>query len=452
MTHSVRGFPNAIESQPTVVQHRPSGHLGAPHAAIAPAARSAAPLYAIGIVLLMLATGAVGWAWHRHAHRLEALRTEQQQRAGEGRVVSVARVELSPAFRDVTLPGDVRGFQQAEVYAKIGGYLTDVLVDRGDDVKRGDVLGRVESPDQDQLVAAARTELERRRRMATRMRTLAEPGIVSQQDREVAESEERIATANLGRMRALKDYSVIRAPFDGVVTARYADPGALLPPPAGSGGAPFVQISQVDRVRVFVYVAQDIAGFVHPGDLVDLWRDEVPTEVTQATVARTSGALDVRARTMQVEIDLPNPGRKLLPGVFLRVRLHVAIPPAPFVPAEAITFRRGDPYVGVVEGERLRLARVELGDNDGRTVVVTSGVRDGDLVALQLPTDLGDGAVVKPMFARSTKPASSTGRAGEAAPPSSSAGTPPPSTSAPPPADTEGTGQRRPRGHGDAAH
>jgi RND family efflux transporter MFP subunit len=353
-------------------------------------------IFVIGLLLVVTSVLAVLGIVVGKRH---ALRTEEQARSAEvdkGPVVMVARATLAPPTRSVVLTGDVRGYFQTTLYAKVSGYVRDVLVDKGDRVHTGQILGTVESPETDQALVAAQASAALRQKLARRAQELA-PNVVAEQDLETANSNFDVSKAGVLGAQALKQYEIIRAPFDGVVTARYVDPGALMP--AATGGTqsalPFVDVGVLDTLRIDVYVSQDIASFVKPGDPVTLWQDQRPELRVPATVTRLAGALDPRTRTMLVEIQLDNREYGLLPGTFASVELHVDAPPRPTVPQEALIVRGGKNLVAKVVDGHAHLAEVEPGRTNGKTLEILRGVAAGDVVALDLPVDLSDGAAVQ---------------------------------------------------------
>src|SRR3989449_2388382 len=184
------------------------------------------PFIAAGSIAVVIAA-AVGTAvlfvreHGAQARQAEALRKD----LAEGPVIRVARIELAPADRVVSLPAEVRPEQRATLYAKVSGYVKKVLVERGDRVRKGQVLATLESPDLEAQVASAQAELTFRRQQLARVERLAPSGRVSVQEREAAQEGVEVARAALARAQVQVDYQVLRAPFDGTVTARFADPG-----------------------------------------------------------------------------------------------------------------------------------------------------------------------------------------------------------------------------------
>src|SRR3954469_11186548 len=326
------------------------------------------------------------------ARQSEAL----QKELAEGPMVQAVRVPLASAERVVSLPAEVRAEQRATLYAKVSGYVKEVLVDKGERVRKGQVLAVLESPDQDQQVASAHAGLTFRKQQLQRTLRLSPSGRVSVQDREAAEEAVKVARAALTRAEVQKGYEILRAPFDGTITARYADPGALLPAATGGTAAaqPLLEVAQLDRLRVLLHLGQDDAARVRVGDAVQLQAapDQPPFP---ARISRISQTLDPRTRTMQCDIDLPEPPPGLYPGAFVQTRLPLHGAPRPLIPAEALIGQGGQLFAALVEDGKVHFQRLKLGVDDGASVEVLDGLRGGELVALNLGPEVADGAPVR---------------------------------------------------------
>ena len=351
----------------------------------------------VASVAVVLAAAAGAGTLFLRQHGAQARQVEQLEKdLSQGPVVRVATVTLGAAERLVSLPAEVRADQHATLYAKVSGYVKRVMVDKGSRVRKGDVLAELESPDLDEQVASTQAEMTFRKQQLERTGRLASSGRVSQQDREQAEEAVKLAQAALARARVQKSYQVLRAPFDGTITARYADPGALLPAATGSTSSaqPLLEIAQLDRLRIALQLAQDDAARVQVGDAVKLspGGDEAPLT---AKVSRIAHALDARTRTMLCEIDLPHPPAGLYPGAFVvaSIALHGAA--RPLVPADALLGKSGQLYVPTVLEGHVHFQHVRLGLDDGANVEVLEGLRGGEVVALNLATDVPDGAAVR---------------------------------------------------------
>jgi membrane fusion protein (multidrug efflux system) len=358
-----------------------------------------------GVVLLaILGTGFIFFRRHRAVSKEQQKLTAQQ---GKGPKVLVAKVQVPKPERSVTLPGDVRAFVDVGVFPRVNGYLRQVKADKGDRVKQGDILAVVESPETDQQVAAARSALRLRAVLANRARRLAPSGVISKSELDNAVEGERSAQADYKRTRALQDYEIVRAPYAGTITSRNVDPGALV-----SATTALFELADPSRLRIDAYVAQDIAQFVKPGDLVEITQDEQPGVTIHAAISRLSDALDPRTRTMLAEIWLDNTKAAVAVGVFVHVTLHVKVPPMPVVPSNAILSRADKNLVAVVQDDKVHLRPVVTGLDDGKVVQVREGVQPGQTVALDVPSELGDGAPVQAITPQEQKQQQAQGKAG----------------------------------------
>jgi RND family efflux transporter MFP subunit len=372
----------------------------------APAARPG--FRTLGILLavaIVIAAVVVLLVHHRRGERLRAQLAARNAALADGPRVLVAPARLLPGAREVTLPGEARAFAQTTLYAKVSGYVKSIRVDKGDHVRAGQVLGMLESPEVDQQVAAAVSDLEIKRRTFERYRTLVGKDYVSRQDFETVRAQYEVSRAALKQVRALQDYEVLRAPFAGTVTGRYVDAGALIPAAtaATSGALPFVDLADLSRLRVTLFVQQDAAAFVRVGDPATIVDPRRPQMKIDAAVSLFSSALDPRSRTMLCEIWIDN-RYQLYPGTFVNVTLHLHAPPLPVVPSTALLLRNNRNVVAVVRDQHVRMVPVEIGIDDGKTVQIASGLRPGELVALNLPSEVDDGGPVRPMPATGAGP------------------------------------------------
>ena len=203
------------------------------------------------------------------------------------------------------------------------------------------------------------------------------------------------------QLLALQTYEIIRTESDGIVTARYVDQGALIPQVTSpGGGTPIVDLATLHPLRVYVDVPQDLAGLVKDGDLATVTVTQYPGHKYCGTVTRHPEALEADTRTMLVEVDLPNKRSSLYPGMYATVVLDVASAnAAPPVPDDALIFRDGRTYVPEVIGDRIHLARVALGDDDGREVEIARGLKVGAEIALNIGEGVEEGDRVQPVTA-----------------------------------------------------
>lgn len=348
----------------------------------------------LAAAVLLAIAGVVGLTVAR-GRREGAERDRLARAAEQGPRVLVARAVRGQGTRAVTLPGDVRPLWQSTLYAKVNGYVTAIPVDKGDRVRRGQLLARISSPETDDQVRSAAATLALRQRSWARIHRLAPSGYVSRADLDQADSDLRAARADFQRVKALQDYETLRAPFDGLVTSRYVDPGALLT--ASSTGSPVVDLADPREVTVYLYAGQDVAAFVRTGDAGEVTLDAQPGVRIPARVARTSGAIDPRSRAMLVELGVGEArGVRLVPGLFVHVTLHVNAPVLPTVPPDALVSRGDRLQVATVRDRRLHFVDVVPGETDGRRLQIREGLQGGEVVALSPPSELGEGAPVQP--------------------------------------------------------
>lgn len=328
--------------------------------------------------------------------------TEQlEQEAAQGRRVLVAPVQFAPPSRSLEIPASIRGFVETPIYAKIAGYLKKINVDKGDRVKAGQVLAVLESPEVDQQVANARANYNLQVLTNQRNQELVQKALIAQQVADESRATMLQAKATLDQLEVMQSYEVIGAPFSGMVTARYVDPGALIPQMITSpAGDPIVALATLSPVRVYAEVPQSVAPLIQNGDPAVITVNEYPGREFKGSVTRHPDALRIATRTMLVEVDVSNDDAALLPGMYARVTFNVAAPAGPpQVPDDALVFRGGKVYVPVVRDSHLHLAEVTLGYDDGRAVEVTAGIGPDDQVAINVGQSVRDGEVVQPIVA-----------------------------------------------------
>jgi multidrug efflux system membrane fusion protein len=327
------------------------------------------------------------------------------------RHVQTTHARAGDARRNLILPGTLQGEREAPIYARINGYLQRLNKDIGDRVKAGEVLALIDAPEAEQELQQARATIEQiRARLGLaesswqRAENLRKQDAVSQQDldersaaRQQARADLAAAQANVRRLEQLQAYRRVTAPFDGVIVRRNVDVGTLIG--AGNNGAnrELFYIAQTDPLRIDVAVPQTSAGNVHAGQEVNVRLLERPGQPFKGSVARTAGALDAATRTLQVEVMLPNPDGKLLPGAYVEVNLPLANPAKNLVvPVAALQYRQNGPRVAVVTkdaqgAERIALRPVKLGRDFGKTVEVVEGVKTEDAIVLNPHDAIEDG-------------------------------------------------------------
>ena len=357
------------------------------------------------VLFFVLGVGAIGGAWwgvQRLDHDAE-VRTEKARPIDDGSVppVAIVPVELSPGQRVVKLVGEARPWLSTTVYAKVSGYVKEIRVDRGARVKAGDILAVLEVPELDQQLKAAKADAHNRASLAHRAEKLAAPGIVSVQEADTAKSAAQVADAQVAGLESQREYRHVRAPFDGIVSQRFADPGALLQAAtsAQTSALPVVRVVDTDKLRVTVYLSQDDAAALHLGDEVTVTAPHHPESALLATVTRVSGELDAKTRTLLAEIDVDNRDGRFSAGAFLDVAWTVHQAPRLQVPAEALIVRGPQTFVAVIDASaHAKLVPVRVRDHDGAKARVDGELKVGDKVALSAGEEVVDGVKVRPVL------------------------------------------------------
>jgi RND family efflux transporter MFP subunit len=305
------------------------------------------------------------------------------------------------------LPGNVTAWTDSPIYARTSGYLTRWYFDIGARVKKGALLAEISTPEVDQQLNQAEADLNTAQANANNARIQAErytglvaSDAVSRQDTDTFVNQAaataaavKSAQANVERLRDLKSFEKVYAPFDGVVTARNIDTGQLID--SGAGRELF-HVQAIQTLRVYANLPQVYSQNVKLGEKIDLTFAEYAGKTFQGTLVRTAEAIDPVSRTLLVEIDVDNRAGELLPGSLAQV--HFKTPPAGpafIVPAAALIFRREGLRVGVVvNGNVAHLVPVLIGEDDGANVQVVTGLSAGDLVIQDPPDSLIEGEKV----------------------------------------------------------
>jgi membrane fusion protein (multidrug efflux system) len=351
------------------------------------------------VVVIVVLAGTAGLVAARELW-LQRVTAERSQEVALGQRVLVKQVGSSPRSRSLDLPGEIHGYIETPVYAKIPGYLTSIRVDKGDRVKQGEVIAILTSPETDQQVANALAAYKLALITDRRNQELAREGVIAKQAADDSNAAMLQAKASYQQIAATLAYTVIKAPFSGVVTARYVDPGKLIAQSTGGTATetPIIAMATLTPVRVYANVPQSVAPFIKDGDPAIVTVTDYPQRLFEGAITRHPSALDQATRTMLVEIDLPNGDLALYPGMYARVQFQVAIlADVPVVPDDALIFRDGKPYVPVVSGNRLHLAPVDLGYDDGINIQIRHGVAIGDLVAVNVGQSAREGEIVQPV-------------------------------------------------------
>ena len=332
------------------------------------------------------------------SRRVAAERRDRARAQAAGPHVVVMPVAHAAQTRDIELPASVHGYVETPIYAKIAGYLKTIQVDKGDHVRAGELLAVIDSPELDKQAADEQADYEIKALTDRRRQAIVKSGALSREEADTAHADAVKSKAILEQYRSLQAYERITAPVDGIVSARYVDPGALIPQStASASGTPLLTIATLQPVRVYAVVPQSITPFVQDGAPAVITVTQYPTRQFDGAITRHPDALESATRTMLVEVDLPNTEEVLKPGMYGTMRLRVPERQIPHLPDDALVFRDGQVYAPLVRDNRLHLAEVTLGYDNGREVEALSGVQVGDVVALNLGQAVHDGDAVQPV-------------------------------------------------------
>lgn len=418
--------------------------------------------WALGAVAVLLLIFFIGFVpRHIRENKAKEAAKERSQEAPEVEVVQVKRARNTG---ELTVPGTTAPLVEAYIYARANGYLSNRYVDIGDHVKKGQLLALIDAPDLDQQVAQAREQLnqamaqvdQQQAQLALnrvtweRWRVLVAKGVFSRQDGDtreanfkaqaavVASAERNVESyrANLERMIALQRYERVVAPFDGVITQRNSDVGALVgasgsvssaPSPSsqmptsgsassgsantsGTSGSPnqaatpstseaqggaLFAIAQYDVLRILVSVPEGYAGSIHNGMRAQIYMQEHVGKPVYGKVTRTANAIDQNSRTMLVEVDVENKDHSLYPGIYSIVSFEQVrgVPPV-VIPGDAVIVRNDRTTVATVRDNRIKMVPVEIGRDYGPAVEILSGLEEGDWVVSTVTDTVRDGIQV----------------------------------------------------------
>ena len=373
----------------------------------------------IGRALLVLAVVAIVVAYTGitgRSHEGEKLKQWTEKQAIPP--VAVVTPKRGGETRDLVLPGNVEAFYSASIHSQVMGYVQDWRKDIGAKVKQGDILAVVNTPELDERVAVAQSELAKAKAnlalakvTAARWNSLRASAAVSQQAADEKDSDERAqaaqvdaAASNVDRLKAQKAFANIVAPFDGVVTARNVDVGSLVKADGGDR-PPLFTVADVHQMRIYVPAPESYVADLKDGTKATLEVPEYPGRSFDATIVTTSRAIDPKSRTLLVELLADNKDGLLQPGAFTRV--HFQIPPDPntyTVPASAMLYRDTEPRIATVGPDnRIVLKDVRIMRDLGTAVEIAGGVDQDERIVTNPPDSIGNGEEVRVMEAAGEK-------------------------------------------------
>jgi membrane fusion protein, multidrug efflux system len=313
---------------------------------------------------------------------------------------------VGPAMRKVNVPGTLMGLTESPIYAQTTGYVAHWYKDIGDTVKEGDLLATIDTPEVDRQLSQAeanRDQVESRLGLAAtsarRWQTLRSHDAVSQQeldekDSALSQAQADLAAANadVQRLQELERFKRIVAPFSGVITRRNIDIGTLVDAGSEEPGKALFSLAKVDVLRTYIYVPEMYSERISDGQKVNVTLQELPGHTFTGTVARTSQAIDTTTRSMQIEVDLPNPNGLLKPGAYADVELDLPSNGAPVIPANTLLFRAEGLSVAAVDAQGVvHIQPVKVGEDYGTTLQITQGVAPTDRLVLNPPDSIENG-------------------------------------------------------------
>jgi multidrug efflux pump subunit AcrA (membrane-fusion protein) len=420
-----------------------------------------------GVVVLFILVFLLGYL-PRHK-RDEETKKQADAEKNSVPVVQVIQVKNAPPGGDLTVPGTTTPLTQANVYARSSGYLKKRYVDIGDHVHQGQLLAIIDAPDLDQQVDQARaalrqaqsqlaqqqSQLDLARVTWDRWKVLVAKGVFSRQDGDqretdynaqlsnVAAAQRNVQSfeANLGRLISLQQYERVTAPFDGIITARNVDVGALIsaqgsgggdtssspassgsptqsgstntsgttgnantsatPSTGGAQGGALFSIAQVNKLRILVSVPEGYSAAVRVGQQASLHFQSFPKQGFFGLVTRTAGSIDLNSRTLLTEVQVDNKDGRLLAGMYVVVSfvdMHGV--PGITIPGDAVVVREDKNQVALVQNETVRMQPIEIGRDFGPSVEVLDGLNPGDVIVTAVSDEVKDGAKVKMQYAK----------------------------------------------------
>jgi len=364
---------------------------------------TSAMLAAVAVIFVMVM--AVGFL-----SRTKAADLQQATAATAIATVNVAYPKTGAPTDDIVLPGNTQAFTDAPIFARTNGYVKSWHADIGTRVKKGQLLAEIETPEVDQQLHQARADLHTAQAnlrqaeiTADRWQALVKTNAVSKQETDQAVNNLQAMKAtvdsnasNVRRLEELQRFQKMYAPFDGVITTRNTDIGALINAGASTPGQELFHLAAIHILRVFVAVPQLYSQAVRPGATASLTLDEFPGQTFSGTIARNSNSIDPASRTLLVEVDVENRNETLLPGAYVRVHLTLSqAVNAVTVPANTLLFRSEGLRVGVVRNGRAELVPVTIGRDYGSSVEVMSGLQPTDPVIVNPSDSLINGTNVQ---------------------------------------------------------
>ena len=393
--------------QPPAIQKPPDTAPASPRTAVT----------IVGILLILLLLAGAFTMFSRMSH--ERALAKETERDTVPTVAVVNPVSEKPD-EDLILPGSLLAYEESPIYARTSGYLVKWYKDIGSRVTQGELLAKIDTPEVDQELNQARAtrqqvvaQMELAKISADRWEALRKTDSVSAQEADQETSGYKQAQANLAaadanvrRLEQLEGFKEVYAPFNGVLTRRNVDPGALINAGAGAAGRELFDLARVDPLRVYTSVPQAYASYIKVGAKTTITLQEFPGEKFIATVARTAESIDTNTRTLLTEVDVPNKNGRLLPGSFGEVHFAVGNNVNKVtVSVNTMLFRAQGAQVAVVGPDnKIQLRAINIGRDYGTTLEILGGVSPTDQIVVNPPDSLEDGQLVNVAQAPPSQP------------------------------------------------
>jgi RND family efflux transporter MFP subunit len=342
----------------------------------------------------------------RAANEQELART-----TNEAAVPTVEVIHPKAGAPDVklVLPGNAQPFSDTAIYARTSGYLKRWYVDIGAHVKRGEPMAEIDTPEVDDQLRQARADLSNAEATlelavvtAQRKQKLVQTNVASLADRDSAVSGLNAARAQVqsrqaavARLEKLQSFERVEAPFDGIVTARTIDVGALIAAGSATADRELFHLVAINWLRIYVSIPETYSPAMHAGLVANVTLDEFPGETFKGVLVRTSNSIDQTSHTLLVEVDVPNADERLLPGSYVHVQFMIPTAGrAVVVPANALLFRKEGPQVAVVRDNKVELVAAKIGHDYGEAVEIVSGLQPSDQIVANPADSLTSGTMV----------------------------------------------------------
>lgn len=390
-------------------------------------------------LLIALVLGGIFFAgWAPRKQRFDIIEAEAKANSEERLAVTTAKVKVSPAMRELTLPANVSAIGETPIYARAEGYIKTRYVDIGDVVKKGDVLVEIDSPELDQQIRNSKARLEQLRaaegqvlaaieqaransKLAEvnygRSQQLVQSGVVAKADLDektavydsrkadvkaqeanlnAAKEAIRAQLAEVSRLEELGGFKKVTAPWPGIITQRNCAVGNLITPQAIAAGRDLFRLSDISKLRVFVNVPQSNINDIKVGQKATVRVPELGRMFT-GSVSRTSNALENQTRTLLTEVSVVNQERALLPGMYVQVAIETTrARQSLLVPGDTLVTRTEGTFVALVDkSNKIQFRKIEIGRDFGAEIEALSGVSDGDLLVVNPSDDVKNGISVR---------------------------------------------------------